>query len=574
MELRSSRWFKPRTEASAQHRAAMHALGYRPEDYADKPVIAIFNSWNDLNSCNLPHKYLTEAVKRGVVAAGGFPVEFHSISTAADFMMPSDLIYRNLMSIDVEETIRAYPIDGAVLLCECDKTCPAQLMAVASADIPALQLAAGHRMSGWFNGQRITYATDWWRLWDQYQGGQLTQGEWDQVEASISCSLGGCAVMGTASTMKLLSEVLGMMLPGTSSIPASDSRRVAAAEATGRRIVEMVREGLTPSRLMTPDAFDNAIRVLAAVGGSTNAIIHLTAIAGRLGIRLTMNTFQKHFRSTPLIVNIQPSGEANMDDFYHAGGVGAIIHALLPILNDECLTAVGKTLGMVYGSVKSTNNQVIASLDAPISSRPALTVLRGNLAADGAIIKSSACSPHLMKHRGRAVVFDNYADMVERIDLPGVVQDEGDVLILRNSGPVGAPGMPEWGALPIPQSLLKRGVIDMVRVSDARMSGTAFGTIVLHVVPEAAVGGLLAYVKSGDVVSLDIEQGSISLEVSEEVIAQRKRMWRNEIPHYDRGYLRLYQRHVMQATEGCDFDFLSLPPGQHPTLAEPIIGKS
>ncbi len=574
MKLRSQKWFEPGTEPTAQHRAALAAMGFAPAAFEGKPIIGIANSWNDLNNCNLPHKHLVESVKRGVILAGGFPFEFHSISTAADFMMPSDLLYRNLMAMDVEEMIRAYPVDGVVLLCECDKTCPAQLMAAASADIPALQLAAGHRASGWFRGQQITYATDWWRLWDDFQAGRLTADEWAHVEQHISCSLGGCAVMGTATTMKSLSEVLGMMLPGTAAIPATHAARVGAAEATGRRIVEMVREDLRPSKLMTESAFDNAMTLLAAMGGSTNAVIHLTAIAGRLGIRLSLDAFAASFNATPLIVDLQPSGRANMDAFYQAGGVGSVIYELLPILHGSALTATGRPLGDVYKDAAPVDAKIIRPLTAPLDDGPSLTMLRGNLAPDGAIIKGSACSPGLKSHCGKAVVFHDYADLLARIDAPGVVPDETCVLVLQNSGPVGAPGMPEWGSLPIPKRLLKNGVRDMVRVSDARMSGTGFGTVVLHVAPESAVGGPLAHVQDGDLIALDMAHGTLTLKVSELELERRRKSWHAPPSIHTRGFPRLYRDHVLQAHEGCDFDFLRPETGARAPFIEPVVGKS
>lgn len=574
MTKRSVQWFEPGTEPAAQHRAGLHAMGYPPAAYEGKPIIGIANSWNDLNSCNLPHKHLVEAVKRGILAAGGFPFEFHSISTAADFMMPSDLLYRNLMAMDVEEMIRAYPVDGVVLLCECDKTCPAQLMAAASADIPALQLAAGHRASGWFRGGRITYATDWWRLWDDYQAGKVTPEEWHRIEQNISCSLGGCAVMGTATTMKSLSEMLGMMLPGTAAIPAIHAARIMAAEETGRRIVEMVKSDLRPSRLMTEAAFDNAMTLLAAMGGSTNAVIHLTAIAGRLGIALSLEDFAQHFAATPLLVDLQPSGSANMDDFYRAGGVGALIHELLPVLHSDCLTALGHPISEVYAGTMPQDPNIIGSLSHPVGEVASLTVLRGNLSPDGALIKGSAASLDLKEHRAKAVVFKNYRDMLCRIDLPGTVPDRSAALVLQNSGPVGAPGMPEWGALPIPTQLLKRGVRDMVRISDARMSGTGFGTVVLHVAPEAAVGGPLGLVEDGDVIALSVANGTLTLEVPDEELARRRARWRPPDSEHRRGYPRLYQEHVLQAPEGCDFDFMRPSPGERAPFVEPIVGKS
>lgn len=572
MKLRSSEWFSGREDNTFQHVSAMRAIGHIPESFIGRPIIGIANSWNDFNGCNLPHKHLVENVKKGVLAAGGYPMEFHTISTPADFMKPSDLMYRNLMSMDVEEMIRSLPIDGVVLLCECDKTCPAQLMAAASCNLPALQLAAGHRTTGWFKGKAVNYGTDLWRFVDERKSGTLSDDDWKELESCISCSLGGCAVMGTASTMKSMSEMLGMMMPGTSSIPATDARRGAAAEYTGRRIVEMVKANLRPSDLMTQSAFHNAIKLLAAIGGSTNAVLHLIAIAGRLGVELTLEDFSDLTKEVPLIVDLQPSGAHNMDDFYRAGGLPAVIRQLLPLLNSDCLSATGDTIGDVYGQSDIYGETVIRSLQSPIQTNSSIAVLRGNLAPQGAVVKRSACSPHLLRHTGRAVVFENYIDMIERVDDSALDVSPDSVLIMKHCGPIGA-GMPEWGAIPIPKKLLKQGVRDMVRISDARMSGTSYGTIVLHVAPEAAVGGLLSIVMDGDQIHIDVDAGAIQLLIDEDEIQKRLSSRRKFPSEHRRGFPKLFADHTLQANEGCDLDFLRPNSTDDLKFISPIVGR-
>ncbi|BBH20242.1 dihydroxy-acid dehydratase [Paenibacillus baekrokdamisoli] len=572
MRLRSEEWFQGAPDNTFQHRSALRTIGHLPENYIGKPIIGIANSWSDFNNCNMPHKELVEWVKKGVIMAGGYPMEFHTITTPADLMKPSDLVYRNLMAMDVEEMVRSQPIDGLVLLAECDKTTPAQLMAAASCNIPAIQLAAGHRSSGTFRGETVTYATDLWKYLDEYKAGLLKQQEWDELEGCMSCSAGGCAVMGSASTIKCMSEMLGMMLPGTACIPAVDSRRVEAAIATGKRIVEMVQQDLRPSDLMTPSAFHNAFKLLAALGGSTNAIIHLTAIAGRRGIHLDLAQIQTLMQDIPLIVNLQPSGSFNMDAYYQAGGLPATIRQLLPLLESACLGATGETIAKIYGEETVKIPGVITSIDEPVQAAPTLVMLQGNIAPNGAIIKKSASSEQLLKHRGKAVTFHSYEDMLERIDSDELEVDETSILVMKNCGPVGE-GMPEWGSIPIPRKLLKQGIKDLVRISDARMSGTSYGTVVLHIAPEAAIGGPLAIVEDGDMIELDVLQGSIQLIVEDAVILQRLQHWRRPVPRHHRGYPRLYADHVLQAPEGCDFDFLRPQSVNELPFVEPIIGR-
>ena len=573
MTIEGKRQSIPLTEgpSRAAARSYLRGSGFSKDDL-HKPIIGIANTWSDLNNCNLPHKQLVEYVKRGVLAAGGFPVEFHTLSTQADLMKPSDLMYRNLMAMDLEEFVRSMPIDGLVMLCECDKTCPAQLMAAVSCDVPALQLAAGHRASGWYRGRRVTYGTDMWGFFDDARTGELSSGELSELEGLVSCSLGGCAVMGTASTMKSLSEAMGMMLPGSSSIAATDARRVTAAERTGQRIVAMVEADLRPSSLITDAALRNAIRVLSAIGGSTNALLHLAAIAARRGVPLPLDEFERLSKDVPLLVNLQPSGAYTMDEYDRAGGTAAVIGELLDVLEGDALTALGQPLSEVYRSRRSNDDEVIGTLAKPFRGDASLTVLRGNLAPDGAVLKTSAASPELLKHVGRAVVFDDYQDMLERIDDERLEVEPSSVLVLRNCGPVAA-GMPEWAAIPIPAKLLARGVRDMVRISDARMSGTAGGTIVLHVAPEASVGGLLAVVHDGDPIELDAERGVLQLLVGEDELARRRQGLRPRPAAHARGYPRLFAEHVLQAPDGCDLDFLRPADPDEARFVEPIVGR-
>ncbi|MDA8346931.1 MAG: dihydroxy-acid dehydratase [Thermaerobacter sp.] len=573
MKLRSAEWFEGPVSRTFQHRMSMAAVGRAYADYAGRPIIGIANSWSDFNNCNLPHKELVDHVKLGVLAAGGYPMEFHTITTASDFVKPSDLLYRNLMAMDVEEMLRSQPIDGVVLLSECDKTTPAQLMGALSVDLPAIQLAAGHRASGNFRGERVTYATDFWRLLDEYEAGNLLSQEWAQLERCMSCSGGGCAVMGTASTMKSISEAIGMMLPGTSDIPAIDVQRQSAAEATGRRIVEMVREDLRPSQIVTEAALRNAMRVLAALGGSTNALIHLAAIAGRRGIFLRYEDFEQAWNDVPLLCDLQPSGAGNMDDFHAGGGLPRLLHELLPLLEGDAKTVSGRTLRQNYATVPAASDPVIGSLQRPIAPGPALRILRGNLAPDGAVLKESAGSPELMRHEGPAVVFEDYEDMLARIEGDDLPVTKDSVLVMRSCGPVGVPGMPEWGSIPIPPKLLRQGVRDMVRISDARMSGTGYGTVVLHVAPESAVGGPLALVHDGDLIALDVPAGRLELRVPESELTARRAALRARPATHKRGYLRLFAEHVMQAPEGCDLDFLRPGSAEEAGFVPPIVGR-
>jgi len=569
--LRSHNWFGKKDLDGFAHRSWVKAEGFSEAMFDGRPVVGIANSWSELTSCNAHLRQVAEAVKRGVLSAGGFPLEFPTISLGEVLMKPTTMLFRNLMAMDVEECIRAYPLDGVVLLSGCDKTTPAMLMGAASADVPAVVVTGGPMLRGIRGQEELGSGTDTWRLWAERRAGRLSEEEFCEYEACMSRSAGHCMVMGTASTMAAMAEALGMALPGNAAIPAADARRMALAELTGRRIVEMAREGLKPSRILTPAAFDNAVRADMAIGGSTNAIIHLVAIAGRAGVRLPLNRFDELSRTTPLLVNVKPSGKYLMEDFFYAGGLPAVLRELLPLLHPNALTVNGKTLGENVAGAENWNRDVIRPLDMPIAPEGGTVILTGNLCPDGAVLKQSAASSHLLTHRGRAVVFEDHADLHARIDDPSLRVDETSVLVLKRVGPKGAPGMPEWGAAPIPARLLRAGVKDMVRISDARMSGTSYGTVVLHVSPEAAVGGPLALVQDGDEIELDVPNRRLRLRVPDEELARRRAAWAPRPPHYERGYGRLFLDHVLQAHEGVDFDFLR---GKTPVRFEDSAGPS
>jgi dihydroxy-acid dehydratase len=537
-------------------RAWLRSEGFPADVFDGKPVVGICNSWSELNNCNAHLREVAAAVKRGVLAAGGIPLEFPTISLGEMFMLPTTMMFRNLMAMDVEESIRANPLDSVVLLCGCDKTTPAQLMGAASADIPAIMVPGGPMLAGQFKGQRLGSGTDGRKLFDLYRTGRLTDEEWSEVEGCIARTSGHCTVMGTASTMTSLAEALGMTLPGCANIPAPDSRRLAIAELSGRAAVEIIDTGRIPSCILSRKAFENAITVLMALGGSTNAVIHLIAIAGRLGIRLTLDDFDRIARRTPCIVNVKPSGEHLMEDLFHAGGVPAVMNRMAHSLHSDCMTVNGVAIGANILMTRSQNDDVIRPLDQPLSAEGGIAVLYGNLAPDGAAIKQTAASPELLTHRGRAYVFETRDQMAAEIDRDGLAVDRDTVLVMRNCGPKGAPGFPEWGHIPMPRKLLQQGVTDMVRISDARMSGTSFGTVVLHVAPESAIGGPLAIVKTGDEIVLDVPARKLELMVPQQEIERRLKQFTIPPPHYTRGYGRLFLDHVTQANLGCDFDFL------------------
>lgn len=538
-------------------RAFARHLGFDRTDL-EKPVIGICNTYSEVNRCHTHLGPIVDAIKRGVYMSGGIALEFPTISLGEMFTSPTTMLYRNLAAMDTEEMIRAQPLDGVVLIGGCDKVTPAQLMGLASADIPAIMFTGGPMMNGEYQGRMLGACTDCRGFWQEYRAGRIDEEELEKINEALCPTAGHCMVMGSASTMAVCAEAMGMMLPGAASIPAPDQRRLRLAEETGRQIVQLVRQNIRPSQIITRESLENAIRVMMAVGGSTNAVIHLIAVAGRLGIALPLDLFDELGRSTPLIANLRPAGEYQMEDFAQAGGVPVVMKHLEPLLHTHCLTVTGRTVAENLRHVTPSPHyeHVIRPLDRPIYPEGGIAVLRGNLAPDGAVIKPKAASPHLLKHRGKAVVFDSIADMEARIDDPDLDVTPDSVLILRNAGPVGAPGMPEAGMIPIPRKLLAQGVRDMVRISDCRMSGTAFGTVVLHVAPEAAVGGPLALVRDGDLIELDVPARRLNLLVPEDELRRRKAQWTPPPPAFTRGYGWMFQRHVLQANEGCDFDFL------------------
>ncbi len=554
--LRSHNWFAGHEYEHVFRRAWLRSEGFGPEIFEGKPIIGICNSWSELTNCNAHLRQLAEAVKRGVWAAGGVPLEFPTISLGEPFMSPTTMLFRNLMSMDVEESIVANPMDAVVLLSGCDKTIPAQLMGAASADVPAIMVTGGPMLAGRWGQRALGSGTDGRKLHEEFRAGRITEEQWCEVESCISRSAGHCTVMGTASTMAAVAEALGMTLPGCAAIPAVDSRRYQIAEASGRHVVQMAWEDLRPSKILTREAFENATRADMAVGGSTNAVVHLIAIAGRAGVDLRLSDFDRLSRETPCIANVKPSGEYLMEDFFYAGGLPVVIKEILPLLHQDAPTVNGKTIEENARGARCMNPEVIRTLDKPLHAEGGTVILYGNLAPDGAVLKQTAASPHLLKHRGRAVVFERYEQLRARVNDEDLDVDENSVLVLKNAGPKGGPGFPEWGHLPIPTKLLKRGVEDIVRISDARMSGTSFGTDVLHVSPEAAVGGPLAAVQTGDEIELDVPGRKIELRVEENEIQRRLADYRPPEHAYNRGYRKLFLEHVTQAHEGCDFGFL------------------
>ena len=553
--FRGNSFFQQKGVAGFTHRAFTKSMGFDDQDM-QRPVIGICNTFSEVNNCHRHFRELCEAVKRGVWQAGGFPLEFPTISLGEIYLNPSSMLYRNLAAMDTEEMIRGQPLDGVVLLVNCDKSIAAALMGMASADLPAIVLSGGPMLNGHYRDEILGACTDCRRLTTEYQAGTLDQATYQEIEDGIVRSAGHCMVMGTASTLNSICEALGISLPGNGAIPAVDSRRLRLAEAAGRRIVTLARENIRPSQIINLKAFENAITLLCAVGGSTNAFIHLSALAGRLNIDLPLKLFDEISRRTPLIASLRPAGKYQMEDLFYAGGIPAVLKELLPLLHGECPTVTGKTLAENVGNAQVIDRNIIFSVGEPIQPEGGLSVLWGNLAPDGAVIKHAAATQKLLQHRGRAVVFKNMADLNNRINDPDLDVTDEDVLVLQNVGPIGAPGMPEVGNFPIPGKLLSHGVRDMVRISDARMSGTAYGTIVLHVAPESALGGPLALVQNGDQIELDLKNRRIELHVSEEELKMRRMKWQAPEPHFVRGYGRLYLDHVLQAPEGCDFDFL------------------
>ena len=570
-ELRSHRWYGAKDMRAFGHRSRTAQMGYDRSDYAGKPVIAIINTWSDINPCHTHFKERVEEVKRGIWQAGGFPVEMPAISLSEPFQKPTTMLYRNLLAMECEELLRSYPADGCVLMGGCDKTTPALVMGAISMNLPAIFMPAGPMLRGDYQGQYLGSGSDTWKYWAELRAGNITEQDWQNVEDGIARSPGHCMTMGTASTMTSAVEVLGLTLPGAASIPAPDSRHAQMATLTGKRIVDMVWEDLKPSDFLTPASFDNAVTAVLGLGGSTNAIVHLIAMARRAGIALDLARFDELARRTPVIANIRPGGKYLMEDFFYAGGVRGFLTQLGDLVDFTQQTVNGRTLGDNVEGAKVWNEDVIRPRGNPLLASGGLAVLTGNLAPAGAVIKPAAMEPHLRKHTGPAVVFKDYNDMAARIDDPALPVTKDSVIVLQSAGPQGAPGMPEWGQLPIPQKLLKEGVRDMVRISDARMSGTSYGACVLHVTPESHVGGPLALVRDGDPIELDVDARSIRMLVSDEELAHRRAAWQAPAPKFTRGYGVLYLKHIGQADTGCDFDFLETERAQAPQGGEPEI---
>jgi dihydroxy-acid dehydratase len=558
-DLRSHRWYGTSDLRSFSHRSRTLQMGYARSDYAGKPVIAIINTWSEINSCHSHFRDRAEEIKRGVWQAGGFPVEMPAITLAEPFQKPSTMMYRNLLAMETEELLRSYPADGCVLMGGCDKTTPALIMGAISMNLPAIFMPAGPMLRGNWHGETLGSGSDTWKYWAELRAGNISEQDWAEIEEGIARSAGHCMTMGTASTMTSAAEALGFTLPGAASIPAPDSGHARMATLTGKRIVDMVWEDLKPRDFLNAKSFDNAIATVLALGGSTNAVIHLVAMAGRAGVKLDLKRWDEISRRTPLLANIRPSGKYLMEDFYYAGGLRALMSELSKVkgaLDPACLTVNGKTLGENIAGAKVYEKDVIRTPETALVESGTLAILHGNLCPDGAVIKPAAAEANLLVHTGRAVVFADYNDMAARIDDPNLEIDKDSVIVLKHAGPLGGPGMPEWGQLPIPKKLLKQGVRDMVRVSDARMSGTSYGACVLHVAPESFAGGPLALVEEGDRITLDVPRRRLELLIDDAELARRKRLWKPPARNYPRGYGALFERHITQANLGCDFDFL------------------
>jgi len=556
-QLRSHRWLGVDDMRSFGHRSRLRGIGYDAEDWKGKPVIGIINTWSDINPCHTHLRARAENVKRGVLQAGGFPIELPAISLAETFVKPTTMFYRNFLAMETEELLRSHPLDGAVLMGGCDKTTPGLLMGAISMGLPAIYVPAGPMLRGNWKGQYLGSGSDVWKYWTEKRAGNISEEEWNEIEGGIARSFGTCMVMGTAATMMAIAEALGMSLPGASSIPAADSNHPRMCGVAGRRIVEMVWEDLTPKKILTPAAFDNAIKVHMAMGGSTNAIIHVVAMARRAGVPVDMETFDRLSRQVPVLANVRPSGQYLMEDFFYAGGLRALMQNLREKLDLSCLTVTGKTVAENIDSAKVYLPDVIHSLNDPVYAEGATAVLKGNLAPQGCVIKPAAADPRFLKHRGKAIAFEDYNHMMREIERDDLDVTPDHILVLKNAGPKGGPGMPEWGMLPIPKRLLGQGVRDMIRISDARMSGTSYGACILHVAPESFVGGPLAFVETGDEIEIDVDKRLIHLHVSDEELARRRAAWTPPPAKYPRGYGALFSEHIGQADHGCDFDFLA-----------------
>ena len=562
--LRSHRWYGPDDLRSFGHRSRTKQMGLHRDEFVGKPVIGIINTWNEMNTCHTHFPQRVQDVKRGVLSAGGFPVELPAMSLGEQLMKPTAMMYRNFLAMEVEELLRSYPIDGAVLMGGCDKTTPGVLLGTISMNLPCIYVPGGAMLRGHWRGETLGSGTDAWKYWDERRSGKLDTKSWFEIEDGIARSPGTCMTMGTAATMMSMADALGMSLPGASSIPAVDSNHNRMASLSGRRAVDLVWQDIKPTDILTEQAFENAIKVQMAIGGSTNAIIHLTALARRAGVPLDLEIFDRISQGIPLLANIKPSGKYVMEDFYYAGGLTALMKRLEESLNLETVTINGKTLHDNLEGAEVFNEDVIRPLENPVSTAGGTAVLRGSLAPDGAVIKPTAAEERLWKHRGSAVVFKDIRDLKARVDSEDLKVTADSVLVLQNAGPVGGPGMPEWGQLPIPKKLLNQGVRDVIRISDARMSGTSYGACVLHVSPEAALGGPLGLVKDGDEIELDVEKRRLDLLVSQSELDTRRRRWEPPESKASRGYAKLYADHVTQAHEGCDFDFLQGTPGETP----------
>ena len=568
-ELRSFRWFGLDDLRSFGHRSRLVQMGYSLDEIKGKPVIGIINTWSDINPCHAHFKTRVEEIKRGIWQAGGFPIELPVMTLDETYTKPTSMLYRNFLAMETEEFLRSHPVDGAVLMGGCDKTTPATIMGAISMNIPTLFMPAGPMLRGNWGGKVLGSGSDVWKYWAERKAGNITETEWLEMEQGIARSYGTCMTMGTASTMTALAETIGMALPGSSSIPASDSGHGRMAARTGARVVEMVWQDIKPRDILTRQAFENALVVHMALAGSTNAIIHLIAMARRTGIDLTIDDFDRVAQKVPVLANLRPSGSWLMEDFFYAGGMRALMSNLREHLHLDCVTVTGRTVAENIEGAEVHDDDVIRPLSNPIYAEGALAVLRGNLAPDGCVIKPSACEPRFLQHTGPALVFDDYPSMKAAIDAEDLDVTADHILILRNAGPLGGPGMPEWGMLPIPTKLVRQGVRDMVRLSDARMSGTSYGACILHVSPESFAGGALALVETGDTITLDVPARSITLNVGDAELAQRRAAWRQPEPRYERGYGWMFSRHIRQAHEGCDFDFLETAFGR--PVDEPVI---
>ena len=568
--LRSARWFAPDDLRSFGHRSRIMQMGYAPEDWEGRPVIAILNTWSDINPCHSHFRQRVEDVKRGIFQAGGFPIELPALSLSENFVKPTTMLYRNMLAMEAEELLRSHPVDGAVLMGGCDKTTPGLLMGAISAGLPCIYLPAGPMLRGNWQGKTLGSGSDAWKYWDERRAGKISKTEWIGVEGGIARSAGTCMTMGTASTMTAIAESIGMTLPGASSIPAVDANHIRMAAACGRRIVDMVWDDLTPARILSKASFLNAIAVAMAMGCSTNAVIHLIAMSRRAGCDVTLDDFDVASRKVPVIANVRPSGDTYlMEDFYYAGGLPALMKRMSEHLQGDTLTVTGHTLAENIKDAAVYNNDVIRPMDNPLYPEGALAVLRGNLAPAGCVIKPSACAPRFLQHTGPALVFDDYPSMKAAVDDDNLDVTPEHVMILRNAGPLGGPGMPEWGMLPIPTKLVRQGVRDMLRISDARMSGTSYGACILHVAPESYIGGNLALVRTGDMITVDVPARRIHLEISDEELATRRADWVAPERRFERGYGWMFSQHILQADAGCDLDFLETQfgaPNNEPSI--------